>query len=295
MMKVIGGQSIATDNTCKTYKELQSFFEKAPGELDNVISLYELFDADASKQESITNVLTQLKDYREILNEVKNKQSSSQVMAADDYQVVIPKGLYEMVLDSRTNPDNFLKSTQPIFAVAHNRIGDTIQKTSILGHELRAAFSTINAADINTTGPTVEGYKNKVTELVEDGALALPMSEPEKTTLDNLEKVWQDLGYPQASWDETAKGALEERIKLIQGMQVPGDPDEAYDADQLLGVLDDVAQVIFQGKASNNFKTFAAEICSKNDYGNDTKTDKLSVLTQFFLATTNIYLHDKDE
>ncbi|MBT4885200.1 MAG: hypothetical protein HON55_03495, partial [Legionellales bacterium] len=31
MMKVIGGQSIATDNTCKTYKELKSFFDNAPG------------------------------------------------------------------------------------------------------------------------------------------------------------------------------------------------------------------------------------------------------------------------
>ena len=179
--------------------------------------MYELLGEDDREKENIANVLAQLKDYRDLLTRVNIKQSTA-AMAADDYQVVIPKGLHTMVLDSRTKPDSFLKSTKPIFAVAHNRIGDTIEKTSILGQELRASFSTIKAAG---------GYKNKVAELVENGVLVLPMTEDKDATLSKLEKVWQDLGHPQEPWDDTAKGALEERIVLIQGMQDPEDPDEA--------------------------------------------------------------------
>ncbi|MBT4803480.1 MAG: hypothetical protein HON78_00570, partial [Legionellales bacterium] len=295
MMKVIGGKSIATDNTCKTYKELKNFFDNAPGELDNVIRLYELLGEDDREKENIANVLAQLKDYRDLLTRVNIKQSTA-AMAADDYQVVIPKGLYEMVLDSRTNPDNFLKSTKPIFAVAHRRIGDGAEdKDSILGGELRAGFTAINAADIKTTGPTVEGYKKHVAALVEGKKLVLPMTENKDATLSKLEKVWQDLGYPQASWDETAKGTIEQRMEYMKTHA----PDDDYDAGHLVEVLDKIAEVIFLGEASNNFKTFAANICGKNDYDDDTKTDtrtdKLSVLTQFFLASANIYLHEKYE
>jgi len=217
MMKVIGGNSIATDNTCKTYKELKNFFDNAPGELDNVIRLYELLGEGDREKENIANVLAQLKDYRDLLTIVKKEQKTA-AMAADDYQVVIPKGLHTMVLDSRTNPDKFLKSTQPIFAVAHKRIGDTIEKTSSLGQELRDGFPAINATDIIITVPTVEGYKNKVTALVEDKKLVLPMTDTETDTetLSKLEKVWQDLGYPQASWDEKGRLAITLKPSLLR-------------------------------------------------------------------------------
>jgi len=274
MMKVIGGHSIATDNTCKTYQALKDFFANAPKELDTFIYL-----CNALPTESTSNILTQLRTYRTLLKIIMEK-SSYEMITRDSYQASIPPGLHAMVLDSQTHPDNFLKSTNPIFFVAHKREGDgLIEQRSVLGSTLRAAFADIRKENIKPSGPSVAAYAERARNE------PLPTSEEDETILKTLHSIWQALHYPEASWT-LAEGALQERIEMIKQT---GDLDDNYDAGQIIHALDDKAAMLFQ----ENLSSYAANILV--NIPQEYHADKLSVLTQFFLATVNIYLYDKKD
>ena len=271
MMKVIGGHSIATDNTCRTYQALKDFFANAPKELDTLIDMQAALNPESK-------VLAQLRTYRTLLDTIMTTSSSG--ITADDYQASIPPGLHAMVLDSQTDPDNFLKSTNPIFFVAHKREGDgLIEQRSVLGSTLRAAFADIRKENIKPSGPSVAAYAERARNE------PLPTSEEDETILKKLHSIWQALHYPEASWT-LAEGALQERIEMIKQV---GDLDDNYDIDQISHALDDKAEMLFQ----ENLSSYAASIVANIALDDTTKADKLSVLTQFFLATVNIYLYDK--
>ena len=280
VLKVIGGWSIATDNLCKTFNVLKSHIKSIKDELEFYDHLMRLLDNDECSE-----LYEQIKIYKIMYNEVL---SSGEFDNSSSYEFINSKlseiltQTHSMVLDPVIDRDNFIKSSVPTFSLEHKRFGDNIDThNSILGTKLRVAISSIE--QIRETDITVEKFKKQIPDI----------ELTDKEALSKCKEAWLRAGFNDETWQELY-GALEDRIQAM--IKYSNDFSSFnithIDKEQLIGALDVLWPIIFASEIGFNsiaFDIFTSPGERKN------KIDKISVLTQFFLATINIYLKEIDK
>lgn len=280
VLKVIGGWSIATDNLCKTFNVLKSHIKSIKDELEFYDHLMRLLDNDECSE-----LYEQIKTYKIMYNEVL---SSGEFDNSSSYEFINSKlseiltQTHSMVLDPVIERDNFIKSSVPTFSLEHKRFGDNIDThCSTLGTNLRLAINSIE--HIRETDITVEKFKKQIPDI----------ELTDKDALSKCKDAWLSAGFNDETWQELY-GALEDRIAAM--IKYSNDFSSFnithIDKEQLIGALDELWPIIFASEIG--FNSIAFDIfTSIGERGN--KIDKISVLTQFFLATINIYLKEQDQ
>ena len=256
-MPVIGGEVIATDNTCKTFKRLEKFNEDIEKELIFFDSFFGLLGEKYSEQRK------QIQKYQELFTSLR-QQGAFNGIQSDDFNTDVLKEFLDqsnvMVLDPQTNRDNYLKSSNPTFSLKHKKVGETEVHQSILGVKLRAEIANIEIITLDTPS------KAKFIECLPD--IEIDNNDP----VAECKKAWLEAGFTERQWTD-AGGALEERIKLI--LEIKKEGDETFDKDQLCGSLDSVWPIIAQNQVS--FNSIANDIFTSTET-NEVKIDKIAVL-----------------
>ena len=285
MMRIISGDIISRDNTCKTYAALRDCMEEAPRAIEANIAIYEHLAGNPK----IDNILTQLYTYQELLD-IVIQQLQTVDINSDNYSPTIPRGAHTITLASQTNPDNFLTHQSPTFSLRHSNIGD-IQHHSFLGNSLRNAISTIDMSTIHGFTTDLSSFKSAVKDL----EILTQLDDEE--ILHQLETVWKEQQYPAALWATpiaegydslSVKQRLEKRLSAIRALD---ESDLYIDIGQLIGILPIGIEF---SKSPYILERYILDITKNWGHAPNTMVDKVSVLIQFYLAIINVSCKEQD-
>jgi hypothetical protein len=266
---VISGQEISTDNTCKAMVELKHFFDG--GALDELNAYkdalefdIQLLSADSPERASKEGRLTQIYTYIEALNAMR--YSYNDAMTAF---LTRPSNLYSIQLRPRLQ-DSLSRVVNPVFTI-ERRNDDSGIPLSSLYNAMHSAFPRITIAPLEP--------RAQLTTAV----LANLPAEPSIADIQvALAAQCQRLFGLTIDFTHQADGTVVDQEAIDTIMQVSeANPATSQDyIDNLLGMC---AADIWESITTPPFYSIP-EITQP-----DERTERLSILTQFFLANTNIY------
>ena len=264
LVPVVGGQEISTDNTCKSTMSIDQFFKDGAAlkELNVYKSALE-FDLQLIEDDHSQKALKQAR-----LNQINTYIAAIPAMQ-DKYLAKItsllqtPSNLYSMQLrPSIQDPDSHV--INPIFSLKRDVNNETGEASSALYNSLRTGL--LNAT-IQPSGP-----QDKLNKAVIDALLPKGPVVDFKSIQNALTAQWKSLFGFDVNFT-----AIQDDIDKLMGFtaQNPATTQDYIDA--LLGMC-----------AANEWgKMQISPFYGKQ--GDENKTEKLSMLTQFFLANLNIY------
>ena len=267
MVPVVGGQEISTDNTCKATVALKDFFDG--GALRELaaykealafdIGLLEAGDAQRADKEAR---LAQIETYIEAVSAMRLTYGDAMTAS-----LARRSNLYSIQLRPRAQ-DSQSRVVNPVFHVnrANNAYGTPL---SPLYNAMHGIFPTTAVA---ATDPRIR-LKSAVLEAL-----------PEEASFEDIQRILgeQSLALFELTIDFTqladGKPATKEIIDTLMAFEGETKREEYIDA-----LLNACAPDVFETLPISPFYNIPAATPT------DERTERLSILTQFFLANLNVY------
>jgi len=280
IVPVIAGESISTDNTCKTFFKLNDFLQNAEFELlalQEKLARNEIVDIKPEAASDIENYLELFKELKSNIGEAGGPGFKSA-----ETDKLMNSGLHAVVFNSSYNRDRWLKSNKQVFAVNHDK--------SVFADKMREFFKYASPRNTQLNQSFSE-YFNKVKSLQIKTDISSDLDVHKKNLLSVLELAWSECGLPLDVWQTVALELCDDRIASMQLLDLF---DLSTTASYISSVLETNWSIILEDFIGNIswFNSYADEPLVVS-YWDQTKYNKLAVLTQFFLAITNIYLFEK--
>lgn len=268
LVPVVGGQEISTDNTCKSTASLDEFFTNGAAlrELNTYKSKLEfdllLLSDDDSLKADKQGRLEQIDAYIKAVTAMKGSYSAaiSQLMQQSS-------NLYSMQLRPRAQ-DTASKVTNPVFSM--NRLNDA------QGEPLSALYNALYEAFPNVT----LGARNPKAQLNEAVLKALPAQPDFEAIQRALTEQCQRLFGLTVNFTQSSDGAPVNQASIENALGYEPGAEPLTTEDYMHGLLGACALNIWEIIPTPPFYSVR---------DNADKTEKLSILTQFFLANVNIY------
>lgn len=291
MVPIVGGQEISTDNTCQLTMASRDFFLGGARRELNAYKEALLFDIQLLKEGS------QECDLKEERLEQINTYIDAIEAMRDNYCDAItallsrPSNLYAIQLRPRKQ-DIFSGVVNPAFNI--NRTNDKGKPLSALYHALHTGLPTVTIASLNPRTAlitaTLKTLASSVAPTFED--IRRILGEQCRYLFDEL-----TIDFTKAA--QVTQGEMDK----IKG--IPSDPETP----QMLAEVDQASIDILMGftretATPKNYIDALLGTCAVNmweilpvppfysgeaDESDEDKTERLSILTQFFLANVNIY------
>jgi hypothetical protein len=282
LVPIVGGQEISTDNTCQSRAGLKRFFRS--GDHINNRGFHELIryrDALQSdcramegsshpervaKLERLTHINCYIRAFEAFAHESLGSGSSGQGPIEDAIRAVLRarSNLFSMHLRPEY-PDAYGHVESPIFTV--NRV-----VPSPLKNELHQAFQGVRVETRTARSMLIDAVTNA---LPGQNSPSVPTIQTALTT-----QIQRLCGMHVSFTHNALDGTLvtEDSIKQIFGMSADENLDVSDSIDGLIGLC-----------APNVLETIPAPESVFYSVAEPRKTEKLSIMTQFFLAHVNIH------
>lgn len=301
LLPVVPGDTIGTDNTCKTMEELKQFFglknreksainilEGYKQTLINDIALLNKLDLASDLLVNKNKRLEQVNSHLIILKHIEKDFKNLLVSSEEGYRALPLQIKY--LLQKRTNwlsmqlspekPDYILRTENPIFSLERMPYGFKGEYKEGLAYELRRMIRE----DI----PVVKGYVEQISELVGN-----QFPTPAEWTNEEISKLI-----------DLIQTTLKENYQLVVDCKRAYQTNQVIDLDYLkviyLGEVTpfsstEIAESILQASVSNEFwedskpSFFSFTQSLTNDEQRYQASDPFSIKVQFFLGQINIY------
>lgn len=273
LVPVVGGQEISTDNTCKSTASLKEFFNDGAA-LRELTAYHSALEFDLQWLDKGTlrtekkQRLNQIKEYIKAISAMQGGYAE-----AIKTLMQVPSNLYSIQLRPRVqDPDSTV--INPVFSINRKNDAATGTPLSTLYNTMYEAYPNLTRADISPRG-----------QLNQAVLAALP---EQPVNFENIQR------------------ALTEGSQRLFGLNIDftkdskGEPIAQAIIDEIMGFTDEPATT--QDYIDVLLNSCAGELWDNIPEGNISpfyslrfnpekldKFDKLSILTQFFLAQVNIY------
>ena len=267
LVPVVGGQEISTDNTCKATVALREFFDG--GALRELTAYKQalmldiaLLESDEAGRESKNARLVQIEAYIKAVSSMRGNFNNAMTSFLQQ-----PSNLYSFQLRPRIQ-DNFSRVMNPVFNVNRSNDGN--------GTPLSALYNAMYAT-FPTTVVAASDPQSRLTTLVLNAL-------PESASFAEIQQALseQSLALFGLTIDFTQRTdgtpATKEDIDALMGFGADVTREDYIDA--LLGAC---ALDVWETLPTPPFYSIPAATPV------DERTERLSILTQFFLANLNIY------
>ncbi len=307
MMPVVSGQNIGLDNTCKSTFELQNFFGKNDGDgaIDELLKYKRALESDIEwiqndpiLIEQKQNRLDQINSYIDTINAMSSSSEISELDAG--IMANYPKALvslmeersnlYSMVLRP-TKMDSQLKSVNPIFSVRRQTTDDK-DDPSILYTTLKSVYTQ----PTNTAEADLQALLKQTVLKSLEQALLKPENKNKKEFAliqDELTKQCEQLFAVNVNFNMPITDKY-----LVFKKELSSDEFQTYLSDMLgCTETDEYVDALINMCARNMWDTIPKSPFSEltaDKYKEKTPgiveefADKCSILTQFFMAQTNV-------
>jgi len=268
LVPLVGGQEISTDNTCKATTSLNEFFEQGAAlrELTAYQSALEFdlqfLDSGHPPRAAKQQRLNQIKEYLKALPAMKEHYLEPIALLLE-----VPSNVYSIQLRPSAQ-DPYSKVLNPLFSI--NRLND--EKGTPLSALYQAMHRVYPTALIAAQSPQ---------ERLNQAVLASLPKHPidfegiQKALTEHSQRLFGlDINVTQ---DNEGKAISQQSIDNLMGFDGRDDTSNEDYIDALLGISG--ASALLDNLPTSPFY--------KED--NLNKAEKLSILTQFFLAQVNIY------
>lgn len=273
MVSVVGGQEISTDNTCQAKAALREFFDDgALRELKAYKQALEfdialLSAIDAPERSAKEERLVQIKNYIEAVFAMSYNYS-----AGITTLLTRPSNLYSIQLRPRKQ-DNLSSVVNPVFTIKRT-IDSAGNALSLLYNSIHSTFPTTEVA---TTDPRTQ-FTAAVSRIL-----------PSSASFADVQRVLseQSLHLLGVAIDFTRRTdgtpATKEIIDELMYLE-----EDATRDDYIEALLNACALDVWETLPTPPFYSISATTSEQK------RTERLSILTQFFLATLNVYCKAKE-
>ena len=274
LVPLVGGQEISTDNTCQSTKTLDAFFKEGAAlrELNTYKSALE-FDLQLVADGSPLQVAKQerLKQIQAYIDGVS--AIGTNYLSAITSLMQTPSNLYSIQLRPR-NQDSYSRVVNPVFNIE--------RQNDARGTPLSALYNAMYAVYPNTK------IADPQAQLKQAVIAALPK---EGVTFKIIQRVLteqcQRLFSTKVDFTETSDGTVVDQAYIDGLMEftfdAPGTTDE-----YIFAILGASAMEMWVSLPTAPFYSVEGNLSEEN------KTEKLSILTQFFLGVVNIHCAAND-
>lgn len=295
LVPVVGGQEISTDNTCQSTASLKEFFTEggALRELNAYKSALEfdlqLLDEGHSETAPKQQRLTQTNAYIEALIAMKGKTPTEIITRL----LEAPSNLYSIQLrPRRQDPES--RVVKPVFNIDRHNDATTGTPLSALYNAMHTAYHNISIAPLNPQAQLNNAVLNELKGQPVDFKTIQRVLAEQSQRLFGL-----DVDYTQnVDFKKVVAKALAEKAaaKTRKEADVPEDLSFKHYVDTLMGfttgnlaTTQDYIDALLGLCAPNMLESIEAPPFYSVGDDQDTKEEKLSILTQFFLAHVNIH------
>ncbi|MBT4885546.1 MAG: hypothetical protein HON55_05290, partial [Legionellales bacterium] len=280
IVPVIAGDSIATHNTCKTFSKLDDFLQDAEFELLALQEKLARNEMVGIRPEAASDIANYLELFKELKSNIGDAGGPG--FKSPETDKLMESGLHAVVLSSSYKRDRWLKSNKQVFAVNHDK--------SVFADKMRGVFMYAWARNRGSYHSFSE-YCNKVKSLQIKMDIASNFDAHKENLLSILEVAWSECGLPLDVWQTVALELCRERMVSMQLLDLF---ELSTTASYISNSLEENWSIILADfiRDVSWFHSYAAEPLVLS-FWDQTKYNKLAVLTQFFLAITNIYLFEK--
>lgn len=280
---VIGGTTIATDNTCSTYEKLSTFLMTAEEELSSLyqaISLKEIL-ADENALEDINNYRRMLQIVRSELK-VDSHGGSLPVSFSSPETSKLVNGINAIIMEPNLNYDVYLKSNKAIFSLPHSRSAAKSQFRCDFGNKLRefmlySTFPEVSIPKFSKLKCELEKKEFEVESGITNDALEIKI-------LSHFQSTFAELGLKH--WDKI-EYIIKQRILDMKEWDLF---DNSIDISNFFGEIERGWDFIYEDELSR--ESLFYKYGSDQNIALNKRVDQLSLLTQFFLGITNVYLYE---